>query len=263
MEDSVGVALLARAGREAFPAFRLQSLAATRSTQDLVRAAARAGAAAGYCCMAASQTAGRGRQDRAWTAPPGSALLVSVLVRVRAARATGVPIAAGLALRAAIEATSGCDCLLKWPNDLLVGHGKVAGILCEVEPAAPGPETAVAVGVGVNLWVRSFPAGVRGVSLHQLVAAPPSPPRLLAALLGQLAERLALLGDGTLGPLRAEWMDHAAGLGELVMATSATGVATGVAEGIDEDGALILRGPSGALRVLAGDVHLVGRDTVG
>jgi BirA family biotin operon repressor/biotin-[acetyl-CoA-carboxylase] ligase len=263
IEDSVELAVLEEAGRQAFPGFRLQSLAETMSTQDVVRAEARSGAAAGYCCMAATQTAGRGRQDRAWTTPPGSALLASLLVRVEHPNPSGVPIAAGLALRAAIADTAGCDCAVKWPNDLIVGQRKIAGILCEVEPAAPGPGTAIVVGLGVNLRVASFPQGIRGTSLHQLVDAPPSPPRLLAAVLGQLLTRLAMLASGGLGPLRAEWMRHAVGIGELVTASSAAGTVTGVSEGIDEDGALILRGPRGVLRVVAGDVHLLPGDARG
>jgi BirA family transcriptional regulator, biotin operon repressor / biotin---[acetyl-CoA-carboxylase] ligase len=257
MEDSVGVTILEQAGRQAFPGFRLQTLAQTTSTQDVVRAAARAGAAAGYCCIADSQTAGRGRQDRAWTAPPGSALLVSILIRTDTPNPGGVAIAAGVALRAAIASTSGYDSLLKWPNDLLAGGGKLAGILCEVEPAAPGRRTAVAVGFGVNLRVPSFPAGVDGVSLHELVASPPSPPRLLAAVLGEFAARLDRVGAVGLDRLREEWMRHAAGIGEVVTATSAAGIVTGVAEGIDEDGALLLRSPAGTVRVLAGDVHVL------
>jgi BirA family biotin operon repressor/biotin-[acetyl-CoA-carboxylase] ligase len=256
IESTADAAALARAGRLAFPGFTLRSLASTTSTQDVVRAAARDGAAAGFCCMAASQTAGRGRQNRSWTAPPGSALLVSVLVRVRPAHLGGVSIAAGLAVRAAIAASSGSPVRLKWPNDILAGDRKLAGILCEVEPAAPGEDTAVVIGAGVNLAVPSFPADVDGISLHELVEPPPSASRLLAAMLPELATRLQRLEHTGMAPLRAEWMDHAAGIGTIVTATSAAGSVTGVAEGIDAEGALLIRGDAGVVRVLAGDVHL-------
>ena len=251
---------LERSGREAFPGFRLRVLATTTSTQDVVRAAVRAGSAPGYCCMAASQSSGRGRQQRVWSAPPGSSLLASVFVRAHHARLGGVPIAAGVALRAAIEASSGCASRLKWPNDLLVGRRKLAGILCEVEPDAPREGTAVVIGMGVNLRVASFPAGVAGVSLHEVAEALPSPAGLLAVVLGELAERLHHLDSAGMSPLRAEWMEHAAGIGEVVTATSAAGTVRGVAEGIDDDGALMLRGDSGPVRVLAGDVHLEADD---
>jgi BirA family transcriptional regulator, biotin operon repressor / biotin---[acetyl-CoA-carboxylase] ligase len=249
-----------RAGQSAFPGFRMQALASTTSTQDVVRAAARAGAAPGFSCLASSQSSGRGRQQRRWVVPAGSSLLASVLVRVHHPRLGGVPIAAGLALRAAIEVTSGCASQVKWPNDILVGGRKLAGILCEVEPAAPGDGTAVVVGMGVNLRVASFPADVAGISLHELVAAPPTPSALFTAVLPELARRLEVLESVGMEALRGEWMRHAAGIGELVTATSAAGRISGVAEGIDDDGALLLRGKAGAVRVLAGDVHILGRD---
>ncbi len=258
-----GLTLLEDAGRRAFPGFALRTVGETSSTQDVVREAARSGAEAGFCCLAAAQTAGRGRQDRRWSAPPGSSLLASVLVRAGSAGAGCVPIAAGLALRAAIAATSGTDAQLKWPNDVVVDGRKLAGILCEVEPAAPGAGTAVVVGLGVNLRVAAFPVGVVGVSLHSLVDEPPFPARLLAATLPELAQRLARLPPGGLGPLRAEWMAHAAGLGRPVTATSAAGSVTGCAEEIDEDGALVLRTDAGAVRILAGEVHLVAPDAAG
>jgi BirA family biotin operon repressor/biotin-[acetyl-CoA-carboxylase] ligase len=249
-------AALDRAGRLAFPGFNLRSLATTTSTQDVVRAAARGGAAPGFCCMAASQTAGRGRQSRSWIGPPGSALLFSVLVRVGHAQLGGVSIAAGLAVRAAIAASSGGLGRLKWPNDIIAGDRKLAGILCEVEPAAPGDGTAVVIGAGVNLTVPSFPSAVAGVSLHELVDSPPSASRLLAVVLRELASRLEVLNHAGMAQLRTEWMGHAAGLGAMVTATSTAGSVTGVAEGIDDEGALLIRGAAGVVRVLAGDVHL-------
>ncbi len=254
---AVEVAALERAGRDSFPEFSLRVLASATSTQDVVRAAVRAGAPPGFCCVADAQSSGRGRQQRAWVAPPGSSLLASISVRVRHPRLGGVSIAAGLALREAVEATSGCAGRLKWPNDLMVQGRKLAGILSEVEPAAPGEGTAVVIGMGVNLRVPSFPAGVPGISLHEVAEVPPSPLALLAAVLPGLARRLDALEAAGLAALRGEWMQHAAGIGEVVTAVSAAGSVSGVAEGIDDDGALLLRGDAGSARVLAGDVHIV------
>lgn len=257
MNDSaVDEAALEGAGRRAFPGFRLRALASTTSTQDVVRAAARAGASAGFCCMAAFQSAGRGRQDRTWVAPAGSALLFSVLVRVGHPRLGGVPIAAGLAVRAAIATTARCDGDLKWPNDLLVGGSKLAGTLSEVEPAAPGEGTAVVIGAGVNLTVPAFPAAVDGISLHTLVETPPSSSRLLAAVLPELASRLNVLERAGMTPLCTEWIKHATGIGAMVTVNSSAGTIIGIAEGIDDDGALLVRAEGAVLRVLAGDVHV-------
>lgn len=262
-KDALEAASLERAGRMAFAGFSVRVLARTTSTQDVVRAAARAGAAPGFSCLAGSQSSGRGRQQRRWVAPPGSSLLASVLVRVDHPRLGGVSIATGLALRAAIAATSDCEGRLKWPNDILMGDRKLAGILCEVEPAAPGDGTAVVVGMGVNLRVPSFPEGVAAVSLHELVATPPTASALLAAVLPELAGRLEILDSVGMDQLRTEWMRHATGIGQMVTAASAAGRVSGVAEGIDDDGALLLRGDAGRVRLLAGDVHIVGRDATG
>lgn len=258
IQEARDASALERAGCEAFPNFQLLAVSTTSSTQDVVRRAARGGALEGFCCVAAAQSSGRGRQQRAWTASPGSSLLTSVLVRPLHPRLGGVPIAAGLALRAAIESAAGCSTRLKWPNDVLAGGGKLAGILCEVEPAAPGAGTAVVIGIGVNLRVPSFPPGVTGASLHDRVADCPSASRLLAAVLPELASRLAVLATVGMGPLRSEWTRHAAGLGDTVTADSPAGRVSGVAEGIDDDGALLLRGAAGTVRVLAGDVHILG-----
>jgi BirA family transcriptional regulator, biotin operon repressor / biotin---[acetyl-CoA-carboxylase] ligase len=249
-------AALHRAGRQAFAGFRLTTLATTASTQDVVRTAARGGADAGYSCVADAQSSGRGRQGRRWTTPPGTALLCSVLVRVDHSRLGGVSIAAGLAARAAVAATSGYSPRLKWPNDLLAGQGKLAGLLCEVEPAAPGAAVAVVIGLGVNLRVDALGAPVAGASLHALVAQGPAPAVLFAAYLGELARRLDGLRAGGVAALRDEWLAHAAGIGETVMAHSAAGDVTGTAEGIDEDGALLVDTGGRLVRVLAGDVHI-------
>src|SRR4029077_11403993 len=99
------------AGQAAFPGFRLRRLARTASTQDVVRAAARAGAQPGHCVVAAEQTAGRGRQGRTWSVPPGSALLMSILVRP--ASPGGVPLVAGLAVGGGRAACAGDERGLK------------------------------------------------------------------------------------------------------------------------------------------------------
>ncbi len=254
--DPAEVAALERAGRAAFPGFALLRLDETASTQDVVRLAARSGAAAGCTCVAGAQSAGRGRHDRGWTAPPGSALLCSILVRVDHPHLGGVPIAAGLAARAAIAASCGHESRLKWPNDLVSDGRKLAGILCEVEPGAGAPGTAVVIGIGVNLSVPSFPPDVAGVSLHELTGDPPSAAALLTALLPELSDRLDRLARGGVPGLRTEWMSHAAGIGAAVTAASATGTVSGIAEGVDDDGALLLRAGEGLVRVLAGDVHI-------
>ena len=242
--------------RSGFPRFSLRRLARTRSTQDVVRRAAIAGAPEGFCCVADEQLAGRGRQGRAWSAPAGSSLLASLLLRRPPSLAAGVPFAAGIALVDAIGELSGAEVRVKWPNDVLAGGRKLAGILCEVEPAAStSGELAIVVGIGVNLRVPAFPPGVAGASLHEL-APPPEALDLLDAWLDLLAPLLTTLEAGGIAGLRDAWLDRAVGIGSPVRAEGPSGEVSGVALDLDDDGALVVGTETGPVRVLAGDVHL-------
>jgi BirA family transcriptional regulator, biotin operon repressor / biotin---[acetyl-CoA-carboxylase] ligase len=123
------------------------------STNDLAATLARAGAPEGVVVVADHQTAGRGRWGRSWTAPPGSSLLVSVVLRPGPdpdALAL-VPLATGLAAVDACLDVAGFAPGLKWPNDLVVDGAKLGGILAELVPPPDGAPPAVVVGVGVNL----------------------------------------------------------------------------------------------------------------
>jgi len=267
-----GLRAVEAAGGRAFAGFELHLLARTPSTQDVVRAAARAGAAEGWCCVAAEQTAGRGRQGRRWQAPAGSALLTSVLLRPRAAVAGGVPLAVGVAVADAVAAVAGVEVGLKWPNDVLAADGgKLAGVLVEVEPGAR--ELAVVAGVGINLRVDKFPPGVSGASLHRLAPEISHPPArrkaadracrdvgwdgMLAALLTAMGARMRQLDAGGVAATAAAWRERAVGLGRTVRVETPAGPVAGVATDIADDGALLVATTGGEVRVLAGDVHLV------
>ncbi len=240
-----------------FPRLRPTRLARTRSTQDIVLRAARDGAAEGFCCLAAEQTAGRGRQGRAWVAPPGSALLASVLLRRSPAVATGIPFAAGLALIDTVRAATGVAAGLKWPNDVLVGGRKLAGILSEVEPrGASLGQVAIALGLGVNLRVENFPDGALGVSLHALVETPPDAETLLIEWGEALGERLTTLEIGGITAILEDWRRCAVGLGGPVTISGPSGTVRGTAMDVDDDGALVVDAAGERLRFLAADVHL-------
>jgi BirA family transcriptional regulator, biotin operon repressor / biotin---[acetyl-CoA-carboxylase] ligase len=253
------------AGRAAFPGFRLRVVERTPSTQDVVRAAARAGAAAGFCCVAMEQSAGRGRQGRVWAAAPGSALLVSLLVRVGTDVAGGVPLVGGLAVCDAVERLGVATDVVgvKWPNDVLVdGHGKLAGVLAEVEPAAAhgaGEDgLAVALGVGLNLAAQEFPPGVEAAALDGLVSRAVPWEEALAELLTALGTRLAQLALGGIPATAAAWRSRAVGLGRPIEARTPAGVLHGTAVDIADDGALLVdTGAPTLTRLVAGDVHLV------
>jgi BirA family biotin operon repressor/biotin-[acetyl-CoA-carboxylase] ligase len=243
-----------RAGAAAFPGFELRRLARTASTQDVVRAAAAAGAPEGFCCVAGEQTAGRGRSGRRWLAPPDTALLMSLLLRRQGAVAAAVPLVAGLALADALAGLAGVACRLKWPNDVLAGPGKLAGILTEVEPGG-----GIILGLGVNLSVGAFPEDVPGVSLDQVAGARFGWEAVLAALLPELGRRLGQVEEGGLASVRGDWTALAAGIGDAIRAEVGAAVVEGTALGIDDDGALLVATARGRIRLIAGEVHLLPR----
>ena len=241
-----------RAGVTTFPGFQLRRLARTTSTQDVVRAAARSGAPEGFCCVAGEQTSGRGRSGRPWVAPPGTALLMSVLLRRRLEIASGVPLLAGLALTDALDGLAGVSCRLKWPNDVLAGQGKLAGILTEVEPGG-----GIVLGIGVNLTVPVFPPEVPGVSLDRLTGTAHGWAAVLTALLPELARRLEQVEAGGIRSLRGDWTARAEGIGAPIRAEVGTETVEGRVLGIDDDGALLVETGHGRVRLVAGEVHLL------
>jgi BirA family biotin operon repressor/biotin-[acetyl-CoA-carboxylase] ligase len=208
----------------------------TTSTNERARELAAAGAPHGTLVTTGLQTAGRGRQGRAWTAPAGRALLMSLVLRSFDALA---PLRAGLA----VADLAGPAARVKWPNDVLVDGLKVAGILVEARPQ----ERWAALGIGVNvaLAVEDLPvetAGTLGRSPRELEAA-------LAELLAALEVRLAAPAAEAFTALRAR--------DALLDRRVAWAGGDGVAAGIDDAGALLVRRADGAVVALdAGEVHL-------
>jgi BirA family transcriptional regulator, biotin operon repressor / biotin---[acetyl-CoA-carboxylase] ligase len=249
---------LNRPGQEArFSVLRVTRVARTRSTQDLVLEAARAGAGEGFCCIADEQSAGRGRQGRAWVAPAASALLASVLLRRSPTVAVGIPFAAGLAVVDSLVTACGVTATLKWPNDVLLDGRKLAGILSEVEPGSSGTaEVAVALGVGLNLSVIDFPSDVAGISLHEVCDGLPGAEVLLQAWWNALGVWIAALEEGGIAAITGAWRRHATGLPAPVTVQTATRTLEGTALDIADDGALLVESGGEVHRVLAGDVHL-------
>jgi len=217
-----------------------------------------------------AQTAGRGRQGRTWSSPPGSGLYLSAYLRLEwpAARARYLTLAAGLALREACLATSGLAPEAKWPNDLLAPDGslkKLAGVLTETRIEGGGVAEAV-VGMGLNL--RTPPPGSGdapgmggAVALDALVPAArvPDAATLAAAALTALAAECDALESHD-GPARVlDRFRAACGMwGRSVRYQDGARAVFGEARDVAEDGGLVVRLPSGALTVLhAGDVHLI------
>ena len=223
------------------------------STQTVAWRLAADGAADRTVVVADHQTAGRGRRGRAWEDEPGASLLVSLLVRPRLAAALrpALSLAAGVAVVEALEAVAGLAARLKWPNDVLVGGRKLAGIL--VESRGGEPATLV-VGVGVNLAQRSFPDALaaRATSVWLETGRAPDREAVLAALLDAFDAWRARLEREGMAPLAARWGELADTLGRRV---TADGVA-GVAVGLDADGALLVDDGAGLRRVVSGEIAI-------
>ncbi len=235
------------------------------STNDLALEAGLQDAPQGLVIVAEEQTAGRGRLSRRWTALPGCCLLFSLLFRPRPPftyHASRIPMLCGLALAAAVPEVAGVLVKLKWPNDLIVERcgewRKVAGMLSEVD-VTPSPASGIlVVGVGLNVNV---PAGdlaqlaPNATSLSAESGRPIDRVALLDAILLHV-ERLVARQRTGWDPLQA-WQEHLAWMGEPVEVHTPAGVVTGTAEGVDAEGALLLRYPNGDLRQFSvGDVSL-------
>ncbi|MCC6190029.1 MAG: biotin--[acetyl-CoA-carboxylase] ligase [Anaerolineales bacterium] len=228
------------------------------STNTEAKRLAEAGAPEGLLVMAETQTAGRGRAGRHWLTPPGGALAFSLVLRpaLPPAQAARLTMLAGLAVCEGIELASPLRVELKWPNDILVNGKKAGGIL--VESGLQGDRLDYAV-VGIGLNVSQAPGADQvefpATALADGAGQPIDRLRLLRACLNRLQAQYARLADGE--ALRADWTARLAWLGEKVVVTTADGALSGQAEGVDADGALLIRGETGeALRLVAGDVRL-------
>lgn len=220
----------------------------TGSTNADLRRLADEGAPHGTALLADSQTAGRGRLGRVWEAPPGSAVLLSVLLRPSLPVAR-VPL---VCLGAAVATAEACGSAfrIKWPNDVLAPDGrKVAGILAELELTG-GRVDYVIVGIGVN--VTAAPPLPTATALAEVVD-PPDRVELAGRLIRGVLDLAELVGRDP-SALLDRWRARSATLGRQV----AVGEVRGLAEGIDADGALVVRTSDGLRRVLAGDVTMIG-----
>jgi BirA family biotin operon repressor/biotin-[acetyl-CoA-carboxylase] ligase len=233
------------------------------STQGTVFDLAAQGAADRTVVVADYQAAGRGRRGRAWDAAPGSSLLMSLLVRPRGLPPEswgGYSLVSALAVADALARVVDLGARLKWPNDVLVGGRKIAGILLESRmPAAGGPATAaggvIAVGIGLNLGQRAFPAGLaaRATSVWLETGREVERDAVLTATLEAFDGWRATLERDGLAPIRARWLAIADTIGRRV---SVDGI-TGVAVDLDVDGALVLQDGERRHRVVAGEVGVV------
>jgi BirA family biotin operon repressor/biotin-[acetyl-CoA-carboxylase] ligase len=227
------------------------------STNRYVLDLALEGAPEGVVAVADEQTAGRGRLDRRWEAPAGAALLVSVLLRPSLPSELRhlVTLAGACAAAVAVRETCGVDARLKWPNDLVVGDRKLAGLLAEARG------DAVVVGMGLNVAWGRFPSHLEATatSLDRLSGETVDRSALLVHWLRAFEPRLAALaGSGGPGQVHAEAAARSATLGRVVRVELPGRTLEGRAIALTDEGYLEVAREDGHLEVVtAGDViHL-------
>jgi BirA family biotin operon repressor/biotin-[acetyl-CoA-carboxylase] ligase len=237
--------------------WRLQRFGTIDSTNRWVLDEARRGAAAGLVAIADHQTEGRGRRGRTWVAPPGSSLLVSVLLRpdVAVERVHVLTMAAALALRDAVQQVAGLHAEIKWPNDLVIDDRKLAGLLAEADLSSRGEVRAVVVGVGCNVEWNDVPANLASIATACNLEAgrPIERAEVLDAFLDRLAERLV-----DLDAVAADYRRDLSTLGRRVRVDLGDREIEGTASDVDAVGRLVVTPDEGASEVIAvGDVvHL-------
>ncbi|MET8370939.1 biotin--[acetyl-CoA-carboxylase] ligase [Micromonospora profundi] len=259
------------------PWARLELRTETGSTNADVAEAAAAGEPEGLVVVAERQTAGRGRRGRVWQSPARAGIATSVLLRPGdavpdrgwpAVPTTGygwLPLLAGVALVEAVARLAELEAALKWPNDLLIGDSKCAGVLAEAVPGgAPAQPPAIVLGMGLNVTLRADelpvnPTGLPATSLQLSGAAATDRDPLLRALLRALADWYARWrsagGDAVASGLRDAYLASCATVGREVRVLLPNGdELTGTATGVDPGGQLLLTTPAGLRAIAAGDV---------
>ena len=210
----------------------------TDSTNERAKELALGGAPHGTIVTADEQSAGRGRQGRAWTAPPRSALLMSLITRRLEPE---LPLAAAVAICDALPARCG----IKWPNDIWLERRKLAGILVEGRPQ----EGWAVLGIGLNVTTESFPPELAKIATSlRLAGVELDTEAVLAGLLPALAKWL----EAPAADVLAAWSEHDALRGERVRWADGEGIAAG----IDASGALVVETDDGRVTLDAGEVHL-------
>jgi BirA family biotin operon repressor/biotin-[acetyl-CoA-carboxylase] ligase len=226
------------------------------STMDMAREAALHGAPEGTVAVADEQTAGRGRLQRTWISPPRVNVMSTIVLRPPDAAMRQAAMIAPLAVVEACDEVAGVRCDIKWPNDILLGGKKLAGILIETDLGGDTPLVLVGTGVNVNFDSSQY-AEIRDIATSLRAATGRAHDReaLLAAYLLSFERLYAQARTGV--SIRNAWRARLVTLGLPVAATWPGGSVTGTAHDVDEDGSLLVRTADGTLvTVEAGDVTL-------
>jgi BirA family transcriptional regulator, biotin operon repressor / biotin---[acetyl-CoA-carboxylase] ligase len=245
---------------------KVDLVAETGSTNADLAVRARQGEVPGTVLITDYQSAGRGRQGRTWTAPPGSGIAMSILVRpdgIDPSRWTWLSLLAGLAVSDGVRRAAGLPAVLKWPNDVLVAGRKFCGILSERVDTSQGPSCVVGIGINVGLAAEQLPvpsATSLAIAARELEKLPPSRTAVIATVLAafELLYGRWEAQSGNDSSLVAAYLERCDTIGRQVrVVLSEQRSVEGIADRIDEEGRLVVRTTAGSDVYGAGDVvHL-------
>jgi BirA family transcriptional regulator, biotin operon repressor / biotin---[acetyl-CoA-carboxylase] ligase len=254
--------LLARLGKSRIIGRDIHVFEQTTSTNDVVEKLARDGVREGVVVFAESQTRGRGRLGRKWISPARRGLWFSILLRpnLRPQETTQLTVASATALRRAVFSQTRLPVEIKWPNDILIGGKKTAGILTEMSAELDRVRHVIlGIGIDVNQEAHEFPPELRKTATSLKIENGESLSRaaLATAVLRELDLEYSRICAGRFSDIAAEWMEHCATIGKDVAVQIGDRKIRGRAESLDDDGALILRTEHGRLqRITGGDVTI-------
>jgi BirA family transcriptional regulator, biotin operon repressor / biotin---[acetyl-CoA-carboxylase] ligase len=254
--------LLARLGKTKVIGRDIRVFEQTTSTNDVIEKLARDGVKEGVVVFAESQTRGRGRLGRKWISPAHKGLWFSILLRpdLRPQETTQLTVASATALRRAIVSETNLRPEIKWPNDILIGGKKIAGILTELSAELDCVKHIIlGIGIDVNLEANEFPAELKKIATSLKIEAGETISRaeLATAILRELDKDYSRICAGKFSEVADEWEENCATIGKNVTVQIGERKIRGRAESLDDDGALLLRTEHGHLeRITGGDVTL-------
>ncbi|UHA72992.1 biotin--[acetyl-CoA-carboxylase] ligase [Paenibacillus sp. 481] len=240
---------------------QLRILWKTESTQNEATAWLLSGAKEGAVVIAEEQTGGRGRRGRNWHSPAGKGIWMSVVLQpsMPLQFTPHLTLLTAVAICRAIKKMHPVEVGIKWPNDLLVNERKVCGILLESQAEDERLLSVIAgIGISANLSADDYPPELREIatSLSEVTGHGWDRAQLIAELLFEFEQLYHLYEEQGFGPIRSLWEAQSITIGRMVSVDTPHGVVTGIAQSLDESGALVLLGQDGCYRkVFSGDVH--------
>lgn len=256
-EENISPALIHSGLRTKFIGQNILYYPVTTSTMDVAKEVVQDGATEGTAVVADEQTLGRGRLGRRWLSPPGTSILLSMVLYPNLAQLSRLNMVAAVAISQAIEKATGLKPVIKWPNDVLINGKKISGVLIESEVRGDDVNSAVVgIGVNINLDPSTLPE-VAATATSLKVELGKEVPRLevLQSLLREFESLYLALRKGE--PIQKRWLERLETLGKPVQINTGDSIVEGYAESVDADGSLLVRRLDESLTVVsAGEVTL-------